>query len=404
MNADHPEDTHMSKQRIDEAITLMESFAARTGLTDDHPPRRYLWTDAFAVCNYLGLAQVTGESRHMELALRLVDQVHHILGRHRDDDARTGWLSGLNDQDGARHPTRGGLRIGKTHPERSPDQPYDERLEWDRDGQYFHYLTKWMHALNQVALATGERRYNRWARELAETAHHAFTFLLSPVGPRRMHWKMSIDLSRAQIPSMGQHDPLDGYITYLELRATAADLPEADAGPNLADEIEQLTTLVEDGGWTTTDPLGIGSLLSDAQRLDGLLGQGTIQDEQLRENLLAAALTGLRFYANNGELRRPAGYRLAFRELGLAIGLHATKHMWRTANDEATHSSISPELRAQLQALNEYVPMRNDIESFWRDPANRDTATWSEHCDINEVMLATSLAPEGFLTKRALIP
>ena len=30
-------------------------------------------------------------------------------------------------------------------------------------------------------------------------------------------------------------------------------------------------------------------------------------------------------------------------------------------------------------------------------PAHRDTESWREHEDINEVMLATSLAPEGFL-------
>lgn len=31
---------------------------------------------------------------------------------------------------------------------------------------------------------------------------------------KRMYWKMSVDLSRPQVPSMGHHDPLDGYISY----------------------------------------------------------------------------------------------------------------------------------------------------------------------------------------------
>ena len=73
----------------------MLRFAARTGLTTARPPRRYLWTDAFAVCNFLSLARVTGEGRYTELALRLVEQVHGVLGRHRPDDARRGWISGL---------------------------------------------------------------------------------------------------------------------------------------------------------------------------------------------------------------------------------------------------------------------------------------------------------------------
>jgi hypothetical protein len=40
----------------------MTEFASRTGLVGDSPnaSRRYLWTDAFAVCNFLELARLTG--------------------------------------------------------------------------------------------------------------------------------------------------------------------------------------------------------------------------------------------------------------------------------------------------------------------------------------------------------
>ncbi|MCE7698274.1 MAG: hypothetical protein K8E24_005360 [Methanobacterium paludis] len=58
--------------------------------------------------------------------------MHHTLGRHRDDDTRNGWISGLDDEKGERHPTKGGLRIGKKLNERKPDEPPSERLEWDR--------------------------------------------------------------------------------------------------------------------------------------------------------------------------------------------------------------------------------------------------------------------------------
>ncbi|MCK9278181.1 MAG: hypothetical protein M0P22_08855, partial [Methanoculleus sp.] len=146
---------------------LMAEFAGLTGLDPPHTrPRRYLWTDAYAVCNYLELFRRTGDETYRDLALHLVDLVHHTLGRHRDDDSRTGWISGLPDEEGEAHPTRGGLRIGKLLPERRPDEPFDERLEWDRDGQYYHYLTKWMHALNRVSRVTGDPIYTRWAVEL----------------------------------------------------------------------------------------------------------------------------------------------------------------------------------------------------------------------------------------------
>jgi hypothetical protein len=37
------------------------------------------------------------------------------------------------------------------------------------------------------------------------------------------------------------------------------------------------------------------------------------------------------------------------------------------------------------------------IENFWLEPKSRESETWTAHHDINRVMLATSLAPDGFL-------
>jgi hypothetical protein len=386
----------MPDPRIQEAAALMADFAERTGLISDRPARRYLWTDAFAVCNFLVLAQATGEQRYAELALRLADQVHHTLGRHRDDDARTGWISGLSELEGEAHPTRGGLRIGKELPERRPDEPFDDWLEWERDGQYFHYLNQWMHALDQLTRSTGRPQFNLWARELAETAHRAFTYA-SAGGARRMYWKMSIDLTRPLVPSMGQHDPLDGYITAVQLRSTAAALPEPTTGPDLDKEIGQWAAMIEDGEWTTADPLGIGGLLADAYRVAQLLRQGAALDERLLETLLAAALAGLRHYQRGGDLQLPAKHRLAFRELGLAIGLRAVRIMGLAAEGEPGRSSTDSAVGARLQALMRYAPISEEIESFWRDPGHRRGQTWLEHRDINEVMLATCLVPEGFL-------
>lgn len=388
---------HTTDPRIQEAIVLMRDFAQRTGLSSDRPPQRYLWTDAFAVCNLLGLGRATGEPRYTELALRLVDRVHHSLGRHRDDEPRSGWLSGLDEAEGEAHPTRGGLRIGKALPERGPNEPFDERLEWERDGQYFHYLAKWMHALDQVTRSTGRGRYNLWARELAETAYRAFAYPRPGEGrPRRLVWKMSIDLSRPLVSAMGQHDPLDGYITFIQLRATAASLEGPVRGPTLDEEIGQLGAMIEGARWATTDPLGLGGLLSDALRVAQLMDRGAVMDGRLLEGLLAGALSGLQHYAGSGELNLPGELRLAFRELGLAIGLHAVERLWQAGGGRATH----PRVRARIRALMRYGPLMDGIVSFWRKARRRHSRGWAEHRDINEVMLATSLAPEGFLVLR----
>ena len=257
------------RQRI--AVELLLRFAERTGLTGSGAPRRYLWTDAFAVCSFLGLTRVTGDGRYEGLALRLVDRVHHTLGRHRLDDPRTGWISGLSTREGEAHPTRGGLRIGKELPERRPGDLVNDRLEWERDGQYFHYLTKWMHALDQVTRATGQAAFNQWARELAETAHGAFTHAKRGAG-LRMYWKMSIDLSRPLVPFMGQHDPLDGYVTCLQLRATASASSAPAPSPALEAETARFRSMIDGRDLATADPLGIGGLLADAYRLEQLMG------------------------------------------------------------------------------------------------------------------------------------
>jgi hypothetical protein len=328
------------------------------------------------------------------LALRLVDQVHALLGKHRGDDARTGWISGLSEEAGKRHPTIRGLRIGKPLNERKPADPYDERLEWDRDGQYFHYLTKWMHALNRVTRFTGNPIFNLWAMELAKGIHGAFVHTL-PSGSKRMHWKMRIDLSSPLVPSMGQHDPLDGLITYTQLQATASEFKEA-AEPDLGSEIADMEALCEGKSWDTEDPLGIGGLLCDAYRIVQLILNNSLTETALLSDLLESSLRGLDAFMGSHVLNLPVDYRLAFRELGLAIGLHAVERMEGVmAKTDAFARNRS--IHARINRLTPYIRRGKAIEEFWLHPRNRASRSWTEHLDINRVMLATSLAPDGYL-------
>ncbi len=318
------------------AHELMTGFVERTGVTGDGPSRRYLWTDAFAACNLLGLDQA-------DLARTLIGRVHRELGRHRGDDGRSGWISGLAERDGEAHPTLGGLRIGKPLPERRPDERFDERLEWERDGQYFHYLTKWMHALDQAARAIGDAQLATCARELADTAQRRF------VHGSRMHWKMSIDLMRPLVRSMGHHDPLDGYVTCLQLRETS------ERGPDLDRAIADFRTMIDPDALATADPLGIGGLLFDAYRLAQL-----DRDRPLRDAIVSAARVGLSRYVEQRDLVRPAGQRLAFRELGMAIGMTAIEWM-------------------KLGGFAQLSGAREAIIAFWADPRNRTSARYRDH-------------------------
>jgi len=354
----------MLDARMTQATELMTAFAERTGIVGDRAQKRYLWTDAFAVCNFIALGRE-------DLARHLVDCVHRTLGRYRDDDARVGWLGG----DEA-HPTRRGLRIGKPLPERGVGDPFSEHLEWERDGQYFHYLTKWMHALDVLARRTRSAHYNRWATDLAVVAHDRFTHSFH--GAKRLYWKMSTDLSRPLVASMGHHDALDGFITAAQL---------ASAPPQL---FTDYASMLELGSLATADPLGLGGLLVDVCRVHQLVEQQTwMHDVDLLDPLLDAALLGLKHFVGNADFDAGAHRRLAFRELGLAIGL---------AGIERLHGAELPRTTTmKLALLSRFVPLRSSIEAFWLEPQNRQSRTWLDHADINDVMLATTLVPAGFL-------
>ena len=352
---------HMSS-RTASAIAILDEFAAATGLTSSRPPRRYLWTDAFAASTWVGLREETGDAGFLDLALRLVERVHHVLGRYAPDEARRGWLSGLDDAQGEAHPTARGLRIGKPLPERAPREPYDSELEWDRDGQYFHYLTKWMQALAGVARASSDERYSQWARELAQAAHRAF------VHPRGMYWKMSVDLTRPLVASMGLHDPLDGAATFASL--------------GLADETATMLRMCTGRSFASDDSLGAGGLLVDALHLVRLVAQGHAELHPLATQVLQDAEVSADAVARSGFMRLPAERRLAFRELGFALGLHAVAPLADYAG---------------LERLQAHVPLATALEDFWLEPAHQAAASWTEHADINAVTLAATLAPRGAL-------
>ncbi|MCP4755181.1 MAG: hypothetical protein GY866_30300 [Proteobacteria bacterium] len=377
---------------------LMSEFADLTGLSPAKTSQRYLWTDAFAVCNFLELYGRTKDEAYRNLALRLVDRVHAILGRHRQGDPRAGWISGLDEEEGKTHPTRGGLRIGKDLTERSPTDPFKENLEWDQDGQYFHYLTKWMHALHRVGSVTGDTTYYTWAVELAKAAHAGFSYSPSSGGRKRMYWKMSIDLSRPLVESMGHHDPLDGLITYHQLQSSGTGVPEKNYRPNLEGEIADMADICLGKSWITDDPLGIGGLLCDINRVAQMIVYKDFERIDLLETLLDAAQESLQYYAKANSLTHPADYRLAFRELGLSIGLRALEKLPGLLEKKpGLFEKGSPSIE-RIDILKQFSPLTEIIEGFWLKRTNRETDVWMEHRHINMVMLATSLAPDGFNT------
>jgi len=122
----------------------------------------------------------------------------------------------------------------------------------------------------------------------------------------------------------------------------------------------------------------------DGRRYESLLG-----------SVLDSALQGLGAWSTGFSPDEQPERRLAFRELGLSIGLSAVESL-----GEAVESGpgLPGRSRRRIEALLKYLPVRDAIERFWKDGGNRGSSTWVEHREINMVMLATSLAPDGFLS------
>ncbi len=212
-----------------------------------------------------------------------------------------------------------------------------------------------------------------------------------------MYWKMSIDLSRPLVNSMGQHDPLDGLITCLQLEATAMQFPETPPGFRLRTEIEVMDAMCQGQTWVTEDALGIGGLLSNAYKLVQLINTHHRNETTRLEALLRDIEHSLRAFVTHNHLNLPAEYRLAFRELGLSIGLHAITRMQERIEQFPAHFANANQLTSLLTNLSRFHGIRELIESFWLEPGHQSAKTWQEHAEINNVMLATSLAPDGYL-------
>jgi hypothetical protein len=96
-------------------------------------------------------------------------------------------------------------------------------------------------------------------------------------------------------------------------------------------------------------------------------------------------------------LSHPAEYRLAFRELGLAIGLQTIDKMMLIIKQHPERFPQQQLLISQLADFSPHLPLMKKIKIFWLTATNQQNNTWTEHIDINSVMLATTLRPDGYL-------
>lgn len=317
-------------------------YGAATAQTVDswHPKAfeegksRYLWTDAFGVCNYLTLYKETSDELYLRQAVALVNAVHGSLGFERDGKKRLGNAS-------ADRPCVGGLRIGK---------PKAEGGGMSDDGQYFHYLTKWMFALNRMFLVTKEAKYRDWSVDLAEAAHRSF------VRNGRMFWKMSIDLSHPLVNSEGGLDSYDGLAMYKIIQQSSG------SDKTLQNEIHDMQQLVNTRypRYRTNDTLDAG---------EALWLSSWFPQESWAKALKSKAAEAVEKLWQSKEFEGKPAYRLAFREFGTTTGVQL-------------HADMSDKWKPRVALLHE----------FW------EKHLFDRDADITPVMFCSSLLP-GVLRK-----
>jgi hypothetical protein len=168
--------------------------------------------------------------------------------------------------------------------------------------------------------------------------------------------------------------------------------------PDLGEEIADMALIMKGKSWVTDDPLGIGGLLCDAYRVGRMIEGGYFREYDLLEAVLGSSLLGLESFVQTNSMQVPAEYRLAFRELGLSIGLRAVVRLNGLIQDNPDLFKESSTLNRCIEELLHYTGLIGVIENFWLGQTGSEVQSWVDHRDINMVMLMTSLAPDGFLT------
>jgi hypothetical protein len=300
---------------------------------------RYLWTDAFGVCNYITLFCETKDPVYIQQADALIKDVHDTLGKDRTLKSRLG--NSTTDR-----PLLGGLRIGKEDAEGTPDG----------DGQYFHYLTKWMFALNRMSIIKKDARYNDWAIDLAKVAHDKFIRNIDSNFPK-MYWKMSIDLSYPHVDSEGNLDPFDGYVTYRAIQAMSSDLNVLKSQIGTFEKM----VMAKYPRYRSNDPLDLGEALWITH---------LYPEEEWSKYVSAQSLKSLDALYAQGYFLMPDTRRLAFREFGTTIGVQ-----------------VHPAARGVGSLWHKRV---EELHEFW------NAKIYKRDNDITPVMYCTSLIPGVF--------
>lgn len=314
------------------------------GLCSDGLQRRYLWTDAFGVLSYVSIAERyklegnSGEAeKYKRAANMLVDVVHQTLGSPRSEKSEDHMTKDASSPTGYV-----GLRIGKVDSRRVTD------YGMSYDGQYWHYVDKWLLALARSGHVS----------EGIQIAKSCFPYFFDDGGDGTgwgggIRWKLSVDASAP--PSLQRARASDDTLVAL-IVFSILEAHRVPSDASLKDEINQLNVALQ--GYrprVTDDPLGWGLEAMYDQYIKGHPRQAALKEHQP-------------YALHSSHLSLP------FRLYGAMIG-----------------ARIAGESVASQQKVDQLVSLS------LRHEARAAASGMEEHSSINRVMLAMCLLCPGAL-------
>jgi hypothetical protein len=335
--------------------------AQEAGLCADGTQRRYLWTDAFGVLAYLSLAEHSQSTeiesaQFRQAAHTLIDTVHKCLGKPRSNQAVDRMTPDTTTPTGYV-----GLRIGKTE-----TRPTTDYYGMHYDGQYWHYIDKWLFALCRAGRM----------KDGIRIAKSVFPYFFD-VGSQGdgtvdggMRWKLSVDATPPPFSGLphshvgANDDTLVALIVFSMLEHYRVSSLPIDDDLHLTKEIQMLQQSLQNyQPRVTTDPLGWGMEVLYDQFVDG---------RPRRQRLVAVQDTAL--YTSH--------LTLPFRLYGALMGAQIL-----------TVESVLPQ--SKVDAL---------LQLSLEHEANAQRQGHEEHSSINRVMLAMCLLSPGVLGRRPRDP
>jgi len=381
-------DFGVSESDVAKAAILLDGYCKRTGVDSSAsgkvPGTRSMveGCDGMALCTMLELHRRTADPMWESRSRMLIEQVHSTLGNHRKDDrkGRRGWLSGRKGRDAELHPTCKGLRCGAPRQERDQGTSYVAQDEVLRDGQHYHGLCRWAHALCQASVRLVDPLLGRLAMEMIKGTHPKFLHT-NEEGLQLIFWKLSCDLRYPLVRHSGQHDPIEGFCAYHHLLLALPSDTSADSISLgvMEDEIHAILRAMAGHDWMADDLLGLATLLCMAYKAAQLVMSGSPGIGSLPEMLLSSAATGL----TGGGLellhpRCPAHRRTPWHEFAFATGLQAVQRIMLIAQRNPALRRQCPALHSQAQAIwKRHGMLKTTIQGFWEQAARRRQPCWS---------------------------